>query len=466
MNDKKQTQLEKLPNIYPQVNHNINNQNIKNNDAILRRNEIIDEYILNMDNKTEGVNEISLTSEEDDKDPFSSKAIKNLKPIKKNNNNKLILPNFAQREKLKSERSKRLPKSKFNEKFIYDYNNKQEIECISNTKPFSKNNDIKNKNNFFDTKKCASNPNYEVPNILNNKEKSNNNSNNTTSNTVNIYPNNNSKWENSASKYYNNYLKNFRGNKILKNNFTINNNNNINNNKINNNKINNNNNTEKYCHQARSKSHIGQKTTNESFNYINAKRKTNSPKVRMGRTFGSMVKIKSIRRNFTAKNFKIKNHDENIIKNNNKDRVFSTMNTRKILKNKHQIYEKLLNEKNNPYGIDWINKLLHKNTGSKIGVTKDFVNGVPIIKLMNKGDISKKELKKKLSELEKKKNDEFKKLKEVEPICDDKSLDDEYNIPKEILDQFNKNTKNFYKFRKDIIEQPEDEEDEQTIENH
>ena len=30
---------------------------------------------------------------------------------------------------------------------------------------------------------------------------------------------------------------------------------------------------------------------------------------------------------------------------------------------------------------------------------------------MNKGDISKKELKKKLSELEKKKNDEFKKLK-------------------------------------------------------
>ena len=454
MKDKKQTQQEKLPIIYPQVNYNNNNQNIKNNDAISRRNEIIDEYILNMDNKSNGMNEISMTSEEDEKDPFSAKAIKNLKPIKKNNNNKLILPNFAQREKLKSEQSKRLSKSKFNEKFIYDYNNKQEIECISNTKTCSKNNDKKNKNNFFDTKKCASNPNYEVPNILNKKEESNNNS---KSNSLNICPNNNNKWENSATKYYNNYLKSFRGNKILKNNFTI-----TNNIKNNSNKNNNKNN----YYPARSKSHIGQKTTNENnFNYINAKRKTNSPTVRMGKTYGSMVKIKNMRRNFTAKNFKIKTHDENIIKKNNKGRVFSTMNTRKILENKHQIYEKLLKEKNNPYGIDWINKLLQKNTGGQIGITKGFVNGVPIIKLMNKGDISKKELKKKLSELEKQKKNEFKKLKEVEPICDDKDLEDEYNIPKEILDQFNKNTKNFFKFRKDIIEQPEDEEEEQTLEN-
>ena len=37
-------------------------------------------------------------------------------------------------------------------------------------------------------------------------------------------------------------------------------------------------------------------------------------------------------------------------------------------------------------------------------------------------------------------------------------LDDEYNIPKEILEQFNKNTKNFFKIRKDIKEEPEEEE--------
>ena len=39
-------------------------------------------------------------------------------------------------------------------------------------------------------------------------------------------------------------------------------------------------------------------------------------------------------------------------------------------------------------------------------------------------------------------------------------LDDEYNIPKEILEQFNKNSKNFFKVRKDIVEQPGEEEEE------
>ena len=39
-------------------------------------------------------------------------------------------------------------------------------------------------------------------------------------------------------------------------------------------------------------------------------------------------------------------------------------------------------------------------------------------------------------------------------------LDDEYNIPKEILEQFNKNSKNFFKVRKDIIEEPAEMEEE------
>ena len=37
-------------------------------------------------------------------------------------------------------------------------------------------------------------------------------------------------------------------------------------------------------------------------------------------------------------------------------------------------------------------------------------------------------------------------------------LDDEYNIPNEILEQFNRNTKNFFKVRKDIVEMPDEEE--------
>ena len=67
---------EKLPNIYSTINSN----NSQSKQSILRRNEIIDEYILSLDKKENGIHEISGASEEDDKDPFSSKTIKNLKP--------------------------------------------------------------------------------------------------------------------------------------------------------------------------------------------------------------------------------------------------------------------------------------------------------------------------------------------------------------------------------------------------
>ena len=86
MKEKNQIE-EKLPNIYSSVN----NKSSQSNQSILRRNEIIDEYILSMDKKGNGFNEISLTSEEDDKDPFSSKAIKNLKPLKKETNKYIVL---------------------------------------------------------------------------------------------------------------------------------------------------------------------------------------------------------------------------------------------------------------------------------------------------------------------------------------------------------------------------------------
>lgn len=66
MKDKKQNQ-EKLPSIYSSAN---SSNNSKTNQSILRRNEIIDEYIKSMDKKTNGFNELSAASEEDDKDPF------------------------------------------------------------------------------------------------------------------------------------------------------------------------------------------------------------------------------------------------------------------------------------------------------------------------------------------------------------------------------------------------------------
>ena len=154
-------------------------------------------------------------------------------------------------------------------------------------------------------------------------------------------------------------------------------------------------------------------------------------------------------------------------KNIGKNRVYSTLNTRKIVENKHQIYEKLINEKNNPYGLGWINKMLGKNNEEKVGLSKGFVNGVPVVKILSKVELSKREIKKRLSETEKKKKEAENKINKIansDAKRDNKELDDEYNIPKEILEQFNKNTKNFFKLRKDIIEQPEEEEDQTLLE--
>ena len=108
---------EKLPDIYSSKPNT--NQIISNKQSIADRNKIIDDYIKNLDNKNKNKNDISVSSEEDEKDPFSSKAMKNLKILKKPKNN-LILPNFKRREKLKSESGSRnnvsIPKQKtFNE---------------------------------------------------------------------------------------------------------------------------------------------------------------------------------------------------------------------------------------------------------------------------------------------------------------------------------------------------------------
>jgi hypothetical protein len=76
-------------------------------------------------------------------------------------------------------------------------------------------------------------------------------------------------------------------------------------------------------------------------------------------------------------------------------------------------------------------------------------------------------LKKKM-EAEKRKNMEIERKKKMEENkynniinaeakLNKQELDEEYNIPNEILNQFNKNTKNFFKGKKDIIEQPEEE---------
>ena len=109
---------ERLPDIYS--NNNNNNQN-SSKQSIAKRNQVIDDYIKSLDQEKNNKKNDS-SSDEDDKDPFSSKAIKNLKPLKKVKN-RLILPNF-QREKLKSEtnsrnnKNKSMPKNITNENFF------------------------------------------------------------------------------------------------------------------------------------------------------------------------------------------------------------------------------------------------------------------------------------------------------------------------------------------------------------
>ena len=188
-------------------------------------------------------------------------------------------------------------------------------------------------------------------------------------------------------------------------------------------------------------------------NYINHSKK-NSDKI-VGNN--NIYKYEYLLRNYTSK------MSQRLKQGKLSQRINSTLNTQKILENKRKIYEKLIKEKNNPYGLSWVSKIFRKNSGEKLELSKkEFTNGVPIIKLLGRRDINKREMKKRLNELYHKKKEEeskYNKLVNIKAKLNGNELDDEYNIPNEILEQFNQNTKNFFKFRNDIIEKPEEEDD-------
>ena len=173
---------ERLPDIYSNNNNKNNNEN-SFRQSIARRNQVIDDYIKSLDQEKN--NKQDTSSEEDDKDPFSSKAIKNLKPLKKVKN-RLILPNF-QREKLKSEMNSRNNKNK--------------------SMPKNVNKNIKNENIFEKNKKMQKNKNYSENNIMNKYTrdiKFNHPGKNLEINNVNH--NLNSKWTKNSASTFNNFL--------------------------------------------------------------------------------------------------------------------------------------------------------------------------------------------------------------------------------------------------------------------
>ena len=344
---------EKLPDIYSSNNNSINKY--LSQQSINQRNEVIDEYIKQLDeNKGENKQNENSNLSDDEKDPFSPNNIKNLKPIK-SNKNKLILPNFKKRESLKSQSYSKKEKKRLRKKNNYSDNN-----IISKVHKQAKtpSNIFSEMNNNTNSKWVTCSSSY-TKYIYNSKKTSKNNGN------CNLF------------KYRNNIYNNLYNNICNKRNYTAN---------------------------------IGQKP--------------------------EFKKIHNLRIN-------------------------STLNTQKIIENKRQIYEKIIKEKNNPYGLDWISKIFKKNNNEKIELSKNqFRNGVPIIKLLGKKDMNKREIKKKLIEIQKKKKEEeneYNKIIHAKAKLNEGELDDEYNIPNEILEQFNKNKKNFFKFRTDIIEVPDEE---------
>ena len=435
---------ERLPDIF---SSKLNNNQYSSRQSIEKRNQVIDDYLKSLDQKSKNKNDLSISSSEDEKDPFSSKAIKNLKPIKKPKN-QLILPNFKKRERLKKEKASRnntsIPKNK-----TLNESTPKKIKKMPKNKNLSENNImnkiISEKNNYMGKVKNM--------NAKNNKL--------------------NSKWTTSSSTYkdYINFAKNwnYNLNKIkYKNKFKLSN-------------INNNTNTHTMIKfHERSKSHIKQsynlykEKINSFFNnktiidpkklLITTKGKNSSTQAKIisynnaginnNNLYNNLNKVeRSKKRNFTAKIIKNKIS----IKENKKMsnyRINSTIN------NKNHKYEKLIQEKNNPYGLYWVNKILKKNTIEKASLSKEFINGVPIIKLKGKSSLSKREMKKRLTEIERRKKleeNKYNNLINAEAKLNKEELDEEYNIPNELLNQFNKNTKNFFKIKKGITEQPEEE---------
>ena len=126
-----------------------------------------------------------------------------------------------------------------------------------------------------------------------------------------------------------------------------------------------------------------------------------------------------------------------------------------------------IKDKNNPYSISWVNKILKQND-YKLEIKENKSNGVPkLIPLNKKDDFIHKiynnnklyinnyindEKTKKEKEKEKKKEKEKENIedKEKENNNDNVDLDEEQQM------QFYKNQKNFFKARKDIKEEPED----------
>ena len=380
-------QLDKLP-LIPSKNQNYIHEKIYEDPSIERRNAVIDEFLNNLENKNnnkDNLNKNENEFEEDEIDDF----FKDAKILKKEGKNKNI------------ESSKKIKRPKFNMKkisslLLSDKNNSNhksyalsfenqninenenndkseniEVSNYSNKGQLHKN-DYNLRNKKIKNKKL---PQLELKYLqLRNSKISNHyltsaksnflKSENKITNKDNYSKNNNSKWTNrkllkNVDQFFSKDLQIYSYSNNL-------------------NKI-------------RSKSHIGNRFQqyNNNLKIFNKDNSNLSPNLIAAQLYRNTSYFqKGLKRNYTAKiNNKFEKNTIETMKNANQKK-FKTLNninnnSTKKLSQKNKSFRKLFNFRNVNFGINWINTLINKEN-----------------KILNKNEISKKQLKLKLTELE------------------------------------------------------------------
>ena len=369
-------ELNELPPIFIKNKTNI----IKEKENIEKRNAVIDDFLNNLDNKKKELNK-SWFNENDEEDEIDD-IFKNAKILKKDNNNntrindKIKRPKFYGRKmtslllKDKNElNSHKCSTLSFENDFYSNCNDNNKIEILNNNDKHSITNIYKNNSNI--NEKCELLPilgikklklrkiklsNHFLTNINSNFIKSETNLNNN----ITKKKNNNSKWTNGQ------LLDNING-YFSKDPPLFNYTNSLN--------------------KTRSKSHMGNRFQNNNLRTINKDKidKINlSPNLIAAQLYRhNSFFQKGLKRNYTAKlNNKTKSINSFLsIKDTNKNNILKSINNNKLyLKNKS--LRKIVNRNEN-FGLNWIKTKINNEN-----------------KIINKKELSKKQLKLKLTELE------------------------------------------------------------------
>ena len=395
--------IEKLPLIFSPIKKQSKDANLSEQQTILKRNAVIDEFLNSLDNKNNNSNDSGHSenkelnnNEEDEIDDFF-KDIKYLKKVERHNKNREIKELNKKRPKC----NRRIIPSLL----ISNKNNENENELIiekCSTLSFDNNeldsNITSNNADKIKTPRCVTNnnpigyvhtknkkhkklPKIDISNLIFRNTKTNNyfltsgkrvfTKSEYSINNINDIKNNNSKWTNrKLLSNINSYISNDIPINIYANNL-------------------------KYI---RSKSHIGNRTQKNNLKILNKEISNLSPNLIAAQLYKNNSYFpKRLKRNYTAKFHKDINENRILSEKNENKKIFFTVNDNYINNNninnnspkkttiKNNSFRKLYNNKN--YELNWINNITNNKNNFKI------IN-------INKNEMSKKQLKLKLAELE------------------------------------------------------------------